>query len=256
MKKIIISAIAAAFAILSAQAYDWQAAAAISVKINNGLVTDAAVLEEAQKFCDSAKPETDAEKISVINLRSKLNFQRAGGKIAWADHKKFVDDAIAAAKLTKAPSTGAYLGCLYVWWDRSFDNEVYALMKTLPDYQKWGNGGHVAGFLEKWEESYNLYLVSAIFPERAVAVAGSELNDPVRAFEAAKLILTNEYSARTVQLTLENVTRYVAGNEAVPAEQLKAFLINANRRYSVKMVSNKEAWEPIVTMIRTLLETY
>lgn len=257
MKKTILTLLASLVGVAAfAQAFDLQTADSICEKLNRGIVADAAVLDEAQKLVDAAQPQTDGEKLAIIRLRTRLNFQRAGGKIAWADHQKFVDEQIAAAKFTQNPSSEDYLKILYLWGVRTYDNEIYALMTTLPDYQKWNNAGHVAYYLGKYEESYNLYLVNRFFPQRAVEVAGDKLHDPVRAFEAAKLAISGSYSAETVKQVVVAVTRFVIGQPGVPEEELKAFLNNLNRKCSVNMVADQASWEPIVTMLRTLLATY
>lgn len=240
--------------------FDWATARELNQLLNAVRATpaDAALLQRAADFTAAAPSvaKTDGEKRMIIALNGLIRFQTPGADLSWEAQKKFVDEQLAATTFEKATSVPQYLSLLYIWWYRGWDKEVYAFMKTQPGFEAWGNAGHVAAHLEKWSEAYEYYVTSQIFPDRAVNIAAIRLGDPAKAFAAAKLILGKNYSAKVVSAVISRVVSDLVGNSAVSADEMKAFLLNANRKYSPRLIDDQEAWKPVITTIRTMLETY
>ena len=258
MKKLFLFLLLAVFASVTfAAGFDWPASTELIRALQNNQSTlDPAVTARVQQFIDAAAPENDSEKRRVIALRVMARTQTAGADMSWTAQKKYVDDQIAAAQLEKELTGAAYLDLLYIWWYRGWDKEIYALMQTQPGAELWANAGHVCDKMEKYAEAYEYYKASGIFPDRAVNIAATRLNDPAKAFEAAKLILIRTYHAPCVGAVIERTVSGLVGNAAIPADEMKAFLQNANRKYSSMLIRDEAAWKPIITTIRTMLETY
>lgn len=258
MKKLIatlitVTAGAAGFA----AGFDWNTSSMIMRELqNNQTVLDSAVTARAQQFIDTAEPQNDSDKRRLLALRVMVRIQLPGADMSWQTQKKYVDDQIVAAKFEKTLATKDYLDLLYIWWYRGWDNEIYALMKTLPGYEQWGNAGHLCEKKELYAEAYDYYFASAVFPDRAVNIASTRLNDPVKAFSAAKLVLTRTYNAACVSTVVGRVVSGLVGNTAVSAADMKDFLQNVNRKYSAMLLKDKAAWEPVIAQVRTMLETY
>lgn len=258
MKKLFLFLLLAVFASVTfASGFDWNASSELMKALqDNQTALDPAVPARVQQFIDDATPRNDSEKRRVIALRVMVRAQTKGSDMSWNAQKQFVDDQIAAAELEKEIAVADYLDLLYIWWYRGWDKEIYELMKTLPGAELWGNAGHICDKMGKYAEAYEYYKASAIFPDRAVNIAATRLNDPAKAFEAARLILTRTYNAQCVSAVIERVVSGLVGNADIPADEMKAFLQNANRKYSSMLIKEEEAWKPIITTIRTMLETY
>lgn len=259
MKKILsllTLACAVCGAMVSAAEFDWAESSAIVREIDRQTGVDAAAVERALQFTSDAAPSTDEERERLIRINVLARFHTAGADLSWEAQKKFVDEQIAAAAFEKPLSTEKYLMLLYIWYCRKWDGAIYDLMKTLPGCELWCDAGYVCDKLGKYEEAYNYYVSLAQFPARAVDVAVVRLNDPARAFAAAQLILERTYDAECVGRVIARVVSGLVGRTEIPAEQMKSFLQNANRKYSPKLIEDDAAWRPVITTIRTLLETY
>lgn len=258
MKKLFLFLLLAVFASVTfAAGFDWSASTELIRALqNNQAALDPAVTARVQQFIDAAAPQYDSEKLRVIALRVMVRAQTKGSDMSWTAQKKFVDDQIAATQFEKELTGAAYLDLLYIWWYRGWDKEIYALMQTLPGAELWGNAGHICDKMGKYAEAYEYYKASGIFPDRAVNIAATRLDDPAKAFEAAKLILIRTYNAQCVGAVVERTVSGLVGNADIPADEMKAFLQNANRKYSSMLIKDAEAWKPIITTIRTMLETY
>ena len=256
MKKFVLSTLLVLASVIGVSAFDWNTSTAVVDSLNRGFINDNAVFEQAQKFVDSTQPADNAQRFRVIRIRALIRFQKAAGNITFDDQKKFIDDQISELKFDGEVKAKDYLDCLYIWWYRGWDNEVYDLMKTLEGHETWLDAGHVCEQLKKYNEAYDYYFASAAWPDRAVNIAATRLNDPARAFAAAKLILERSYSVNAVSPIIAKTVSHLVGNPAIPAEEMKSFLTNANRKYSAKLIEDDAAWRPVITMIRTMLETY
>lgn len=258
MKKLFLFLFLAVFSSFTFAAdFDWKATEELITALDaNRDVLDPAVPARVLQFTDVAVPRNDSEKIRVISLRKSARVQTKGADMSWDAQKKFVDDQIAAAKLEKEVTVVQYLQLLYVWWYRGWDKEFYSLIKTLPGAELWPDAGHVCENMGKYAEAYEYYKASAYYPDRAARIAVKQLNEPVKGFEAAKLILTRTYNANCVGAVIEQIISGVVGNADIPTDEIKAFLQNANRKYSSMLIKDEEKWKPIITMIRTMLETY
>ena len=256
MKKLVLSTLLVLASVIGVSAFDFAESTTILRSIDQAGGADAAALERAQTFVASAVPNDNGQRIRLVKIRSMIQFQTPGADRGWATHKKFVDDALGDVKFEGEIPAGDYLSCLYIWWYRGWDNEIYSLMKTLDGHELWSDAGHVCDKLGKYEEAYNYYVSSATFPDRAVSIAATRLNDPARAFAAAKLILERTCSVNIVSAVITKTVSSLVGNPAIPAEEMKSFLTNANRKYSAKLIEDDAAWRPVITMIRTMLETY
>lgn len=256
MKKLVLSTLLVLASVIGVSAYDWKVSSTIIDSLNKKITNDPVVLEQAQEFADQAVPDSDTQRFRLIRIRALIRFQKAAGNITFDDQKKFIDDQLSELKFNGEVKAQDYLDCLYIWWYRGWDNEVYSLMKTLDGHEKWQDAGHVCDKLGKYEEAYNYYVESDTFPDRAVSIAATRLNDPARAFAAAQLILERSYSVNAVSPIIAKTVSHLVGNPAIPAEEMKSFLTNANRKYSSKLIEDDAAWRPVITMIRTMLETY
>lgn len=256
MKKLVLSTLLVLASVIGVSAFDFAESTTILRSIDQAGGADAAALERAQTFVASAIPNDNGQRLRIVMIRSMIQFQTPGADRSWETHKKFVDDAISDVKFDGEIKAKDYLECLYIWWYRGWDNEVYSLMKTLDGFELWPDAGHVCDKLGKYEEAYNYYVSSAAFPDRAMSIAATRLNDPARAFVAAKQILERTYWASCVSSVISNTVSHLVGNPAIPADEMKTFLTNANRKYSSKLIEDDAAWRPVITMIRTMLETY
>lgn len=257
MKKILL----AAALIISAAAFavdiDWQTVTGFNRELaDNRTKLDQAVPAKVTEYADSVDAYTDQEKIAVIALRRAARTQVAGNDRSWQANKAFVDEQIAAAKLDKELTVPQYLSLLYLWYMESWFPDMYQYMKAQPGFEKWNDAGHCCYHLQKYDEAYTYYMAAQAFPERSVSIATVYLKDPAKAFEAAKLINTKTCSFDTVQSVLNACANHLAGNEAIPADEMKAFLQNANRKYSSMLLKDKANWEPVIAQIRTMLETF
>ncbi|WP_419644026.1 hypothetical protein [Victivallis vadensis] len=257
MKKILL----AAALIISAAAFavdiDWQTVTGFNRELaDNRTKLDQAVPAKVTEYADSVDAYTDQEKIAVIALRRAARTQVAGNDRSWQANKAFVDEQIAAAKLDKELTVPQYLSLLYLWYMESWCPDMYQYMKTQPGFEKWNDAGHCCYQLKKYDEAYTYYMAAQAFPERSVSIATVYLKDPAKAFEAAKLINTKICSLNTVQSVLNAVSNHLAGNDAISAADMKAFLQNANRKYSSMLLKDKANWEPVIAQIRTMLETF
>lgn len=223
----------------------------------NRVTLDQSIPAKIKAYADSVQPTNDNGKLRKIQLLATARMQTTGTDRSFEAHKKFVDDQIAAAKLTKAPDSATYLTILYFWWGSDFYKPIYELAKTLPGHERWSDMGHACEGLGKFGEAYDYYMVGGYYPDRAIRIAMRQLNDPAKAFEAAKLINGNKrFSAQIVGSVISYVASGLCGNAAISDAQMKAFLTTVNRKYSGMMIKDEEAWTPVIKTIRTLLQTY
>lgn len=256
MHKFLTVAVCFVAAVLGAADIDFGKVHSLFVEAaRNRATLDQSIPAKIKAYADSTQPTNDDGKLRKIQLLAIARLQTTGADRSFEAHKKFVDDQIAAAKLTKAPGSVVYLSILYFWWESDFCKPIYELAKTLPGHERWSDMGHVCEGLGKFEEAYDYYM--AYYPGRSVRIAVQRLNDPVKAFEAAKMINGNkQFSAQIVGSVISYVASGLCGNAAISDAQMKAFLTTANRKYSAMMIKDEEAWTPVIKAIRTLLQTY
>lgn len=258
MKKLFVFLALTLFsAVTFAAGFDWAASSVCMRELQeNQTALDPAVIDRVQQFIDAATPRNDSEKRRLIALRVMVRAQTKGSDMSWAAQKKFVDDQVAAAQLEKELTGADYLDLLYIWWYRGWDKDIYALMKTLPGFELWGNAGHLCDKMGKYEEAYDYYLASEIFPDRAAAIAMTRLNDPAKALAAVKLINEKLYPLNTVSSVIQTAMKNLAGNKSVPKAEMREFLESANQKYSGMLVEHEAEWMPVIKRIRTMLDAY
>ena len=130
------------------------------------------------------------------------------------------------------------------------------VIKATPGAEAFCDAGFWANAVGKYAESYELYLASKTWPQRAMEIALHRLNDPEKALTAATLICERTYSIEIVKSVVRMTVEKLCGNSAVNAAEMKTFLQNVNRKYSPQLINDKAAWEPIIAQVRTVLETY
>lgn len=71
--------------------------------------------------------------------------------------------------------------------------------------------------------------------------------------QTLKVLTECDLSAKRAMLAVENLTKAAA---SIDEKTVKADLKKLNRLFSPKLLKDKTAWEPVVAMIRTALDTY
>ena len=227
----------------------------------NRTAMDQGVVKTALEHLDTIDCVNDAQKLGVIRCRVIAYDQTTGADRTVAGLKKYADGLIAAAKFEK-PLTGAqYASIFSIWWrqkEPEFAQEVYALMKATPGAEKFSDMGIWAYATGRYEEAYNIYVNSkqGYAAVRAVNLAINRLNDPGKAFAAAKIVAASNCQAAEVRHVLNIVVNKLTGDDTIKAADMKAFLQNLNRRYTAKLVEDEKTWEPVISQVRTLLEAY
>lgn len=227
----------------------------------NRTALDQEVVSSALEHLDTIDCINDAQKLGVIHYRVIAYDQTTGADRTVAGLKKYADGLIAEAKFEK-PLTGAqYASIFSIWWrsrEPEFAQEVYALMKATPGAEKFSDMGLWASAVGHYEEAYNIYVNSkqGYAAARAVNLAINRLNDPGKAFAAAKIVAASNCKASEVKQVLNIVVNKLTGDDTIKAADMKAFLQNLNRRYTAKLVEDEKTWEPIISQVRTLLEAY
>ena len=225
--------------------------------IKNRVKLDQNIPAKLIQYANSIEPTTDDDKLTKIRLLELARIQTNGADLSFKTHKKAVDEYIAAVKLEKEPSTERYLETICYWWMANrWGQEIYDLMKTMPGYKSWYDSGFICQTLGKNKEAYDCYMVTGYWPDRPTRIAIYVMKDPVKAFEAAKLINQRTLPASTVGDTINLVAAYLVGNPAISDQQMKDFLTIANRKYSGQLGNDEAAWSPVIKTIRTILQTY
>ena len=247
--------------VTAAVEYNWQE---IDAKVyrplyNNRTALNQEVVQSAIDYLDAVEATNDGQKLDVIRCRVRAYDQTTGADRSLAGLRAVAEPLIAAAKLEKAP-TGAQLASIFsIWYRRTdveFAKEVYDFIKQTPGAEGYADSGLWANAVGKYDEAYSLYVETAAWPQRAVEIALNKLNDPAKAFTAAKLLTGKTYKAEIVKPVIQQVVSKLVGNDAIPAAEMKTFLQNVNRKYSAQLIEDKATWEPVIAQIRTVLETY
>lgn len=259
MKKVLLAlaALTGLAATTFAVDFVWKDVNETAAKVfKNRTVKDPAVVKEAEESLAAVVAKDDNEKLRLIQIKAWLYLQKTGSTDFNAV-KTYVDQEIATAKLEKPLSGGRYVGLFNFWWDqKTWGSAVYDLMKATPGYETFGDAGLWANAVGKYAEAYDLYMTTKGWPQRAMGIALYKLDDPAKAFAAAKLITGRDYNIGIVKSVVQSVITKLVGNDAVRPDEMKAFLQNVNRKYSAKLIADKAAWEPVIAQIRTVLETY
>lgn len=225
----------------------------------NRIKMEQSVVKAAQEYLDTLELTNDIHKLAVIKQRVRAYDQTTGVDRSLAALKNYADKLIAAETFDK-PLTGAqYLSIFSIWWrqgEKQFAQDVYALMKATEGAETYADAGLWANAVEKYAEAYDLYIAASAWPNRSMTIAINRLKDPAKAFAAAKQITNHTYSAAVVGSVITMTISKLAGNDAVPGSDMKAFLQNVNRKYSSQLIVDKATWEPIIAQVRTILETY
>ena len=211
------------------------------------------VVKTATAYLDTVEAKTDAQKLNLLRYRVIAYDQTTGADRTLAGLKKYADSLIGKTTFKKALTGAQYVGIFSIWWRQNefdFAQEMYALIKATPDAGVWAKA------VGKYGEAYELFLATKAWPQRAMEIAFNKLNDPVKAFEAAKLITGKAYSAAIVKSVVQLTVSRLVGNDSINAAEMKTFLQNVNRKYSARLIDDKTTWEPIIAQIRTVLETY
>lgn len=241
--------------------YNWQE---IDAKVyrplyNNRTALNQEVVQSAIDYLNKVEAKNDGQKLSVIRYRVWAYDQTTGADRSLAGLRAFAEPLIAATKFDKA-LTGAQIASVFNIWYRKneaeFARDVYAFIKATPGAEEFADSGLWAAAVEKYDEAYSLYVATGSWPQRAVEIAIFKLNDPAKAFAAAKLLPGKTYKAEIVKPVIQQVVSKLVGNDAIPAAEMKTFLQNVNRKYSAQLIEDKTTWEPIIAQIRTVLETY
>ena len=222
----------------------------------NRTVKDPAVIKETEESLAAVTTKNDNEKLRLIQIKAWLYLQKTGSTDFNAV-KTYVDQEISTAKLEKPLSAGRYVGLFNFWWDQpTWGSAIYNFMKTQPGYEAFGDAGLWANAVGQYAEAYELYMITKGWPQRAMSIALYKLDDPAKAFAAAKLITGQTYGAAIVKEVVRLTVSKLVGNDTVSAADMKVFLQNVNRKYSAQLIVDKTTWEPVIAQIRTVLETY
>lgn len=262
MSKLFLS-LAAVCGSLIVSAVDFDSAALAKNVYNplfqNRTAMNQETVKSATAYLDTVEAKTDAQKIVLIRYRVMAQDQTTGADRSLVGLKKYADEILAKVKFEKTLTGAQYISIFSLWWRQNepeFAKGMYDLIKSTPGAESFGDAGLWAGAVGKYEEAYDLYYATAGWPERAMHIASNKLNDPVKAFAAANLIVRENYSIGTVKTVIRMTVEKLCGNSAINAAEMKTFLQNVNRKYSPQLINDKAAWEPIIAQVRTVLETY
>lgn len=228
-------------------------------------VPEAATVQAASEYLDSVNVDTvtaDWQKRAMIRARVIVYSQTAGADASFAGLKAYADKLIAGAEFEKPLSVPEYLGLFNNWWrdkDIQYAKDFYAFMKATPGSEKFPDLGLWAAALGKYEEAYDIYFANkARFTiTRMVRIALDHLDDPGKAFAAAKLIVAGKScTAPQVKEVMNLVARSLIGNDAIPEAEMKGFLKNVNRKYTAYLPGDPQTWESIISQVRNLLDAY
>ena len=262
MSKLFLS-LAAVCGSLIVSAVDFDSAALAKNVYNplfqNRTAMNQETVKSATAYLDTVEAKTDAQKIVLLRYRVMAYDQTTSADRSLVGLKKYADEILAKVKFEKTLTGAQYISIFSLWWRQNepeFAKGMYDLIKSTPGAESFGDAGLWAGAVGKYEEAYDLYYATAGWPERAMHIASNKLNDPVKAFAAANLIVRENYSIGTVKTVIRMTVEKLCGNSAINAAEMKTFLQNVNRKYSPQLINDKAAWEPIIAQVRTVLETY
>ena len=216
-------------------------------------------VKTALAYLDTVETVSDAQKLNLIRYRVIAYDQTTGADRTLAGLKKYADALIENTRFEKVLTGAQYVSVFSLWWRQTepeFAQAMYDLVKATPGAEAFHDAGLWANAVGKYAEAYELYLASKTWPQRSMYIAFNKLNDPVKAFEAAKLITGKAYSAAIVKEVVRMTVSRLVGNDSINAAEMKTFLQNVNRKYSARLIDDKTTWEPIIAQIRTVLETY
>ena len=216
-------------------------------------------VKTAAAYLDTVEPKTDAEKIVLIRYRVMAQDQTSGADRSLAGLKKYADEILAKVQFEKTLTGAQYVSIFSLWWRQNepeFAKEVYDLIKSTPGAELFCDAGLWANAIGKYDEAYDLYYATTVWPQRAMEIALHRLNDPEKALTAATLICERTYSIEIVKSVVRMTVEKLCGNSAINAAEMKNFLQNVNRKYTARLAYDKPAWEPIIAQIRTMLEAY
>lgn len=263
MRKLFLSVAALCGCVLTLSAIEYNAAELMknvsTPLFQNRSAMNQDVVKTATAYLDTVEAKTDAQKLNLLRYRVIAYDQTTGADRTLAGLKKYADSLIGKTTFKKALTGAQYVGIFSIWWRQNefdFAQEMYALIKATPGAEAFIDAGVWAKAVGKYGEAYELFLATKAWPQRAMEIAFNKLNDPVKAFEAAKLITGKAYSAAIVKSVVQLTVSRLVGNDSINAAEMKTFLQNVNRKYSARLIDDKTTWEPIIAQIRTVLETY
>lgn len=228
-------------------------------------VPEAATVKAASEYLDSVDENTvkaDWQKRAMIRARVIVFSRTAGVDASFAGLKAYVDNLIAGMEFEKPLSVPGYFQFFNCWWrdkDLQYAKDFYAYMKATPGSEKFPDLGLWAAALGKYEEAYDVYFANkARFTIiRMVRIALDHLDDPGKAFAAAKLMVSGQScTAQQVKEVMNLVAQRLIGNDAIPEAEMKGFLKNVNRKYTAYLPGDPQTWEPIISQVRNLLDAY
>ena len=221
MSKLFLS-LAAVCGSLIVSAVDFDSAALAKNVYNplfqNRTAMNQETVKSATAYLDTVEAKTDAQKIVLIRYRVMAQDQTSGADRSLAGLKKYADEILAKVKFEKTLTGAQYISIFSLWWRQNepeFAKGMYDLIKATPGAESFGDAGLWAGAVGKYEEAYDLYYATAGWPERAMHIASNKLNDPVKAFAAANLIVRENYSIGTVKTVIRMTVEKLCGNSAI-----------------------------------------
>lgn len=212
-------------------------------------------LAAAENFVNQtfSKATNDKEKTNLLFVQKRIN---AGKGLTFAQHKEVMDAKIQAANFSKVTDSFRFT-CYYVPRHDAYYQPVYELFKQNPGSEK--GTADIAGTCAKltghYDDAIAWYLANNQIGDAAI-VYTKYLNDPVKGLSCAQKIVERSYSAKQVSTVVSLIERFFIGNPKVSPSEVKELLQNINRKYSSKMIANPTAWKPVITRVRTLIETF
>lgn len=226
----------------------------------NSNTKDQSVVASVKEYINSIEPKNDPEKRTLIKFKVWVYDQTKGSDTSFEGLSKYRDELIAKEKFEVAPTEAQKLEMLDIWYkyrtDKDFVSKMYNVIKATPNGYKFSNSGFYAYRAGKYEDAYNFYMASKVFPDRCVNIAVYNLKDLKKAFSAAQIITTKNYDVNTVKIIVNQVLNNISTSDEIDQDSVKQFLQKVNRRYSRLMKEDEATWAPIIGDVRMTLEAY
>jgi len=259
MKKIMLTLVLATGTAISIFAAPWNGKEwneNVSKKLYaNRVAKDAKVLADVQSYIDTIELTSDGQRNGVVGAKKCIYVQTQGADTSFTAIKAYVDKLIAEMGYEIKPDGVNYLNLIYNHWagnDPVYCKAAYDYARATDGWTKWYSSVSVCRTLKKYAEAYDLaYTQKQIW--NALYIAQNNLADMDKAFAAAKLVTTKDCTVGEVKNVLKFAIGNCVGNDVVDQSEVKDLLSKMNRKYSSKMVLDKETWEPVIGQIRETL---
>ena len=227
--------------------------------VGNYQERDQNVVNEALAIVNSIEPATDLDRLNRIYWRVAIHDQEAGADRTFDGLSSYASALLNQETFENPVPPVWNLMLINLYWksdDPAFCTAMYNQFKANPPYRDVSESGLWAAMAGQYSDAYDFYMQSKFWPDRASNVAIYHLNDPRKAFDAAQMILERRYNSTVVSSVINDVAAHLVSSSEITADEMKTFLQGVNRSYSILLIDDDAAWRPVITRVRTMLETY